>query len=146
MSDVSVPYVCCKSRSRCCIYCNDYTRMLISVLLPLDAICITTNCVVIEVWFATFVQKGVCFKCFSCLKRILQVFYMDVVYVAQAIHVCCKCIFQMFQLFRMYVASVLSGCCICCTGYTRMLQVYVLNVSAISNVCCKYFIWILHML
>jgi hypothetical protein len=24
----SVSYVCCKIRSRCCIFCNDYTRML----------------------------------------------------------------------------------------------------------------------
>ena len=30
----------------------------ILTLLPLDAICITTNCVVIGVCFATFVQKG----------------------------------------------------------------------------------------
>jgi hypothetical protein len=30
----------------------------ISTLLPLDAICITPNCVVIGVYFATFVQKG----------------------------------------------------------------------------------------
>ena len=65
------------------------------------------------------------FKCFSCFKCMLQVFYLDVAYVALAIHVCCKCMFQMFQLFQTYVASVLSGCCICCSAihicYMRML-------------------------
>jgi hypothetical protein len=55
----------------------------------------------------TYVVR-VCFKCFiyfsfmlqqvfSCCK--LQVFYLDVAYVAVAIHVCYKCMFQMFQLF-----------------------------------------------
>jgi hypothetical protein len=73
----------------------------------------------------------------------LQVFYLDVAYVALDIHVCCK---YMFQLFQTYVASVLSRCCICCTSYKRMLQVYVLNVSLVSIVCCKCFIWMLHML
>jgi hypothetical protein len=52
------------------------------------------------------------YKCmFQYFKRILQVFYLDVAYVALAIHVCCKYIFQMFQLFQTYVASVLSGYC-----------------------------------
>jgi hypothetical protein len=76
----------------------------------------------------------------------LQVFYLDVAYVAMAIHVCFKFMFQMFQLFQTYVASVLSRCCIYCTSYTRMLQVYVSNVSAVSNVRSKCFIWMLHML
>jgi hypothetical protein len=57
--------------------CNDYTRM-----------------------------SSVCFKCFDCFKCMLQVFYLDVAYVAVAIDVCCKCIFQMFHLFQTYVASV----------------------------------------
>ena len=30
---------------------------------------------------------SVCFKCFSCFKRTLQVFYLDVAYVAVAIYV-----------------------------------------------------------
>jgi hypothetical protein len=42
--------------------------------------------------------------CFSCLKCMLQVFHLDVAYVAVAIHVCCKCVFQMFQLFHLDVA------------------------------------------
>jgi hypothetical protein len=82
---------------------------------------------------------------------ILYMFYLDVAYIAMAIHVCCKCVFEMFQLFSldviccsgytcMYIVSVcskcficfrhmlqmfLSGCCICYSGYTHMLQTYV---------------------
>jgi hypothetical protein len=67
----------------------------------------------------------------------LQVFYLDVVYVALTINVCCKCMFQMFHLFQTYVASVLSGCCICCSAHTHMLHAYVVNVSSMSNVCCS---------
>jgi hypothetical protein len=36
---------------------------------------------------------SVCFKCFSYFRSILQVFYLDVAYVAVVIHVCFKCIF-----------------------------------------------------
>jgi hypothetical protein len=83
---------------------------------------------------------SVFFKYFSGFKRTLQVLYLDIAYVALAIHVCCKCIFQMFQLFQTYVASVLSGCCICCSAHTHMLQAYDINVSSTSYLCCsKYF-------
>jgi hypothetical protein len=51
-------------------------------------------------------------KCFICFRRMLQVFYLDVAYVAVAIHIYCKCLFQMFHLFRSHVASRLS-CCMC---------------------------------
>ena len=37
---------------------EDDPHYKILTLFPLDAICITTNCVVIEVCFATFVQKS----------------------------------------------------------------------------------------
>jgi hypothetical protein len=73
------------------------------------------------------------FKCFSCFKHMLQVFYLDVAYVAMTIYVCCKRMFQMFQLFQTYVANVLSGCCICCNGYTCTLEVYASNVSAVQT-------------
>jgi hypothetical protein len=39
----------------------------------------------------------------------LQVFYMNVAYVA---HACCNCMFQMFYLFRTYVAAN-ALCCKC---------------------------------
>jgi hypothetical protein len=76
----------------------------------------------------------------AILKRMLQVFYLDVAYVALAIHVYCKYMFQMFQLFQTYVTNLLCGCCICYSAHTHMLQAYVVNVSSISDVCCcKYF-------
>jgi hypothetical protein len=40
-------------------------------------------------WLYTYFAS-VCFKCFN---RMLQVFYLDVAYVALAIHVCCKRMF-----------------------------------------------------
>jgi hypothetical protein len=57
----------------------------------------------------------------AVFKRMLQVFYLDVAYVALAIHVCCKCMFQMFHLFQTYVASALYGCCICYSAHTHIL-------------------------
>jgi hypothetical protein len=67
----------------------------------------------------------------------LQLFYLNVAYVAVAMHVCCKYLFRMFHLLQTYVAIVLSECCICCSSYTHMLQAYVPNVSSASDVCCK---------
>jgi hypothetical protein len=64
----------------------------------------------------------------------LQVFYLDVAYIALVVYECCKCIFQMFQLFQTYVASVLSSCC---SVHTHMLQSYVVNVSSVLDVCCN---------
>ena len=53
---------------------------------------------------------SVCFKCFIYFKRMLQVYYLDVAYVAVDIHLCCKCIFQMFHLFQTYVAASALYC------------------------------------
>jgi hypothetical protein len=65
----------------------------------------------------------------------LQVFYLNVAYVALAIHVCCKYMFQMFQCFK------------------YMLQVFYLDVAYVvvsytyvASVCFKYFICFEHML
>jgi hypothetical protein len=61
-------------------------------------------------WLYTYVAS-VCFKCFNCFKRMLQMFCLDVAYVAVPIHICCKHILQVF----------LSRCCICCSAHTHML-------------------------
>jgi hypothetical protein len=68
----------------------------------------------------------------------LQVFYLDVLYVAMAIHVCCKCMFQTFHLFQMYVIAVLSRCSICLSGYTHMLRASMQNILSVPDICCKY--------
>jgi hypothetical protein len=92
-------------------------------------------------YVAMAILASVCFKCFSCFKRILQLFYLDIAYVAVAIYVCCRCMFQMFHLFRTYIASVSSGCCI---GFRHMLQASIQNISSISDMlqmclsrCCS---------
>jgi hypothetical protein len=36
----------------------------------------------------------------------LQVFYVNVAYVAVAIHICCKRMLQMFHIFQTYVVEV----------------------------------------
>jgi hypothetical protein len=62
------------------------------------------------------VQKhvaSVCFKCFTCFKYMLQVFYLNVTYVAVATHICCKA----------YVLNVLSVLDVCCSKFS-MLQVF----------------------
>jgi hypothetical protein len=63
---------------------------------------------------------SVCFKCFKCSIRILQLFHLDVAYVLQLLHTCFQVfqvILQVFQMYvafvsavRMYVASVSSEC------------------------------------
>jgi hypothetical protein len=57
-------------------------------------------------------------------KRMLQVFYLNITYVAVAIRLCCKCMFQMFHLFQTYVTSVSSRWYICC------------NVAYVLDICC----------
>jgi hypothetical protein len=43
-------------------------------------------------WLEMYVSN-VCFKWFSYFRHILQVFYLDIAYVAVAIHICCKRMF-----------------------------------------------------
>jgi hypothetical protein len=59
-------------------------------------------------WLSTYVAT-VCFNCFKCM---LEVFYLDVIYVAVTIHICCK---------RMFV-NVSSASNVCCRK-CFMLQV-----------------------
>jgi hypothetical protein len=89
------------------------------------------------------------------------VFYLDVAYVAMALHVCFKCFRRMFQVFYLDVAyvtmttrifqayvlsvsdvldaSISSECCICCYGYTRMFQVFHLFHTYVASVSSIYF-------
>jgi hypothetical protein len=81
--------------------------------------------------------------CFSCFKRMLQVFHLDVVYVAVAIRICCKCVFQMFQLFHLvvacfhldvaYVAVAIHVCCKCMFQMFHLFQTY---VASVLSRCC----------
>jgi hypothetical protein len=44
-------------------------------------------------WLYTYVAS-IHFKCFSCFRSMLQVFYLNVAYVAVAIHIYCKRMFS----------------------------------------------------
>jgi hypothetical protein len=81
------------------------------------------------------------FKCFRCFISMLQVFHVDVAYVAMGIHVCwkcivpnvssvsdacCKCFIRMLHMFHTYVASVSS---LDVAYFTHMLQVFNLDVA-----------------
>ena len=60
------------------------------------------------------------FGCCICFTHILQVFYLDVLYVLQRF----SNVFHVFlQVFQMYVSNVLSG-------LKRMLQLLHLNVCS----------------
>jgi hypothetical protein len=72
----------------------------------------------------------------------LQVFYLDVAYVAIAIHICCKHIFQMFHLFQMYVAARLHVASVFISR-CNMFYVFQMYVSYVSSECSMYFIWML---
>jgi hypothetical protein len=76
----SVSYECCKSRSRCCICCNSYTRMLQVSIQNVSSI------------------SDVRCKCFICMLHMLQWLYIYVV------SICFKC----FIYFQMYVATGVS--------------------------------------
>jgi hypothetical protein len=112
-------------------------------------------------WLYTCVAS-VCFKYFSCFKRMLQVFHLDVAYVAVTIHVCCKCVLQMFQLFHLdvacfyldaaYVAVAIPVCCKCMFQMFHLFQMYVARFiwmlhmllwlyTYVVNVCFNYFTW-----
>jgi hypothetical protein len=56
-------------------------------------------------WLYTYVAS-VSSKYFTYFRRMLQAFYLDVVYVVVVIHICCK---HMFQLFHQ--VSVCCGRC-----------------------------------
>ena len=61
------------------------------------------------------------FMRFRCMFHlVLHVFYLDVAYVALAIHVCCKRMFhffkrtlQVFYLYFLHVAMAIHVCCNC---------------------------------
>ena len=52
----------------------------------------------------------------------LQVFYLDIAYVALAIHVCCKCFIWMLHMLQCPYTYVASVCCKCFINFGRMLQ------------------------
>ena len=85
-------------------------------------------------WLYTYITS-VCFKYFSYFKRMLQVFYMDIAYVAVAIHVSCKCMSKCVTYFNCFIWILyMLQYCIC---FTHLLQESIQNISSISDLCCK---------
>jgi hypothetical protein len=67
------------------------------------------------------------FGCCICFTHMLQIFYLDVVYVCNGFQVfsrcfckCFRCMLQVFQLFRTYVTSVSSVYCKSRSGVTHV--------------------------
>jgi hypothetical protein len=144
--------------SECCVCCNRYTRMLQVFCLYVAYVAMTIHvcckCMfhmfqLFQTYVASVLSRCCicctdytvcckCIKCFRCFKCMLQMFHLDVAYVALALHTCCKCMFQMFQVFQTYVAKyfyldvayVAVAIHICCK---RMF----VNVSFVSDVCCS---------
>jgi hypothetical protein len=95
----SVSCGCCKSRSRCCICCNDYTCML-QVYVP----------------HVSSIFSDVCYKCV----------YLEVAHIS---HICCKCSIWMlhmfatvFHVFQSHVLNVLAIAYVCCNYFIWMFQ------------------------
>jgi hypothetical protein len=99
--------VCVSFRS-----CNDYTYVQV-YLSNVSAIFIWMLHVFIWMlyilqWLYAYVIS-VCSKCFTYFRHMLQVFYLNVTYVAVAIHICCKRMFQfVLSCFNMLQQVLLS--------------------------------------
>jgi hypothetical protein len=101
----NVSYGCCKSRSRCCTYCNGCARMLQALILNISSVFsdVCCKCVYLDVTYI--------------FTHMMQVFYLDAAYVYDDF----KCFFYVFTsvsdtcfkrfvCFQTYVAIVVSGC------------------------------------
>jgi hypothetical protein len=66
---------------------------------------------------------SVCYKCFMCFIRTLQVFHLDVAYVCND-----------FQVFPRCFASVSDVCCKCFSCFRHMLQVFHLGDAKVDLV------------
>jgi hypothetical protein len=101
-------------------------------------------------WLYTCVVS-ICFKGFSCFKHMLQVFHLDVAYIAVAIHICCNCVFQMFQLFHLDlacfhldVAYVAVSIHVCCKCMLQMFNLFLTYVASVLSRCCIYIAVVIH--
>jgi hypothetical protein len=66
-------------------------------------------------WLYTYFAS-ICFKCFTYFRRVLHVFYLDVAYVAVAIHISCMSMFQMFHMLQTYIPIVVANA-LCCKSF-----------------------------
>jgi hypothetical protein len=73
-------------------------------MFQLDVVCFYLDVVYVA---ATYMYvASVCSKYFTYFRCMLQLFYLNVIYVAVIIHICCTCIFQLFHLiFSMFIVA-----------------------------------------
>ena len=111
---------CCKSISECCICSDGCTRMLQRYVPNVSSV------------FLGILLQVCLFGCCICFTHMLQVFYLNVVYILQLFQM----FFQVFlQVFQVYVLSVSSV-------FRRMLQVLhpdVLKVDWVLHLYLRFF-------
>jgi hypothetical protein len=85
---------------------------------------------------------SICFKCFICFKRTLQVFYLDVTYIT-LVYTCCKRIFQLFHLVSVYCSRCCSPHVLTC-GHARATcthptgPISVMQANSNSRTCTQW--------
>jgi hypothetical protein len=96
--------------------------------------------------------------CHTCVFIwMLNVFRLDIAYVAMTIHVCCKymffkcfiCFRRILQVFYLDVAYVSVAICICCKRLFKMFHIFqTYDASVLSGccICCSCFIHMLQLL
>jgi len=147
MSNVSnVSDVCCKSRSGCCICCNDYIRILQAYVSNVSAVSVLSGCCICCTRYTCMLQVYV-LNVSAIFKHMLQVFLSGCCKSRSGCCICCNYYTRMlhahvssFQVLQTYISNVSSrccksksGCCICCYDYTHMFQAYVLSVSGVNE-------------
>jgi hypothetical protein len=86
-------------------------------------------------WLYMYVVS-VCFKCFSCFRSMLRVFYPDVAYVAVAIHICCKICFKCFTCFRCMLQQVLHVASVFISRHRKRAQAKAVPACMRSSMAC----------
>jgi hypothetical protein len=99
-------------------------------------------------------RRSVCFKCFICSRRILQMICLDVAKVDLDVAYTCMLQEYVSSVFRCFIrmfASVSSGCCICLQWFSNVFHVFFASVSDagfkcficillyVATIACGYF-------
>jgi hypothetical protein len=107
----SVSYRCCKSRSGCCICCNDYARMFQVYVLNVSSI---SN--VRYKYFHMDVAKVDLNVAYAC---IFQVFHTSIASISSRCYIIFAMVSSVFQVIL------------------QVFQTHVLSVSSVSLICCN---------
>jgi hypothetical protein len=115
---LSVSCGCCKSRSGCCICCNDCTHILqVPVLMFL-------------LFFQTYV-----------VSVFIWMLHMFCTYVASILSECCIYLQLFFKCFPCVFASVSDACFEYFNYFVRMLQVFHLDILKVDQSVVHVAVW-----